>query len=183
MNDYNALKSVTVLVVEDEEFSARFVTRILGKIGVESVITAANGAEALELLESSETPIDLVISDIEMPEMDGFELARRIRYGTVPQYKAVPILMLTGQDTERNVDKARIHKIDGIVGKEKYQFDVWGDTVNTASRMTVPGEPGTVVMTYDSWLQVQDECEGRSLGQVEVKGKGKIELVECYGLR
>ncbi len=117
MNDYNALKSVTVLVVEDEEFSARFVTRILGKIGVSAVITAANGAEALELLESAETPIDLVISDIEMPEMDGFELARRIRYGTVPQYKAVPILMLTGQDTERNVDKARIHKIDGFIVK------------------------------------------------------------------
>ena len=72
--------------------------------------------------------------------------------------------------------------VAGIVGKEKYQFDVWGDTVNTAARMTVPGEPGTVVMTYDSWLQVQDECEGRSLGQCDVKGKGKIELVECTGL-
>jgi class 3 adenylate cyclase len=73
--------------------------------------------------------------------------------------------------------------VAGIVGDEKYQFDVWGNTVNTAARMTGPGDPGKVVMTYDSWLQVQDECEGRSLGQVDVKGKGQVEIVECYGLQ
>ena len=117
MSEDNPLESVTVLVVEDEEFSARFVTRILGKIGVGSVTTAANGSEALEVLENAEVPIDLVISDIEMPEMNGYELVRRIRYGTVPQYKAIPILMLTGQDTEKNVEKARFHKIDGFIVK------------------------------------------------------------------
>ncbi len=117
MNDNNAFKPFTVLVVEDEEFSARIVTRILEKIGVGSVATAANGAEALEVLKNAEPPIDLVISDIKMPEMDGFELVRRICYGTVPQYKAIPILVLTSKDTERNVDKARIHKIDGFIVK------------------------------------------------------------------
>ncbi|MBT4889518.1 MAG: response regulator [Rhodospirillales bacterium] len=72
--------------------------------------------------------------------------------------------------------------IAGIVGDQKYQFDVWGDTVNTAARMAGQGAPGTVVMTYEAWLQVQDECQGRSLGQIEVKGKGKVELVECNGV-
>ena len=72
--------------------------------------------------------------------------------------------------------------VAGIVGDQKYQFDVWGDTVNTAARMTALGAPGTVAMTYESWLKVQDECQGRSLGQVDVKGKGKIEVVECTGL-
>ena len=72
--------------------------------------------------------------------------------------------------------------VAGIVGDQKYQFDVWGDTVNTAARMTSIGDPGKVVMTYDSWLQVQGECEGRSLGQIEVKGKGMTEVVECSGL-
>lgn len=72
--------------------------------------------------------------------------------------------------------------VAGIVGDEKYQFDVWGDTVNTAARMVSLGSPGAVAMTYDSWLQVQDDCEGRSLGQVEVKGKGSVEVVECTGI-
>lgn len=72
--------------------------------------------------------------------------------------------------------------VAGIVGDEKYQFDVWGDTVNTASRMASLGAPGSVLMAFDSWLQIQDECEGRSLGQIEVKGKGSIEVVECTGV-
>jgi two-component system, chemotaxis family, chemotaxis protein CheY len=117
MNDQKELKSITVLVVDDEVFSTRFVSRILQKIGVESIVTAENGAEAIEALESDEHIIDIVISDIEMPEMDGYELARRIRYGAVPQYQSVPILMLTGQDTESNVEKARIHKINGFIVK------------------------------------------------------------------
>jgi len=117
MNDHNALKNVSILVVDDEVFSLRFVSRILGKIGIESIVTAENGVEAIEVLESGEQVIDIVISDIEMPEMDGYELARRIRYGAVPQYQTVPIVMLTGQDTESNVEKARIHKINGFIVK------------------------------------------------------------------
>ncbi len=69
----------------------------------------------------------------------------------------------------------------GIVGRQKYQFDVWGDTVNTAARMADIGSPGTVAMVYDVWLQVRDEFEARSLGNVPVKGKGDVEVVECYG--
>ncbi len=117
MKDGAAFESVTVLVVEDEAYSLRVVSRILQTLGVAGVIGAGNGCEALEFLENSETPIDLVVSDIEMPEMDGFELVRRIRYGTVPQYKDVPILMLTGKDTEENLMKARIHNIDGFIVK------------------------------------------------------------------
>ncbi len=117
MPDVNIFKSLTVLIVDDEEFSLRFVSRILQKIGVSLVLEAGNGLEALGLMENKDNQIDLIISDIEMPEMDGYELVRRIRYGTVPQYKKIPVLMLTGQDTEKNIKKARIHKIDGFIVK------------------------------------------------------------------
>lgn len=117
MNDHTAFQSITVLVVEDEAFSLRFVGHILKSLGVAGTIGAGTGSEALEILEKSEMPIDLVISDIEMPVMDGYELVRRIRYGIVPKYKDIPILMLTGQDTEKNVNKARIHKINGFIVK------------------------------------------------------------------
>ena len=73
--------------------------------------------------------------------------------------------------------------VAGIVGHDKYQFDVWGNTVNTAARMTGPGRPGTITMTYDSWMQVQDNCEGKSLGGIEIKGKGSVEVIECTGMR
>ena len=72
---------------------------------------------ALERLESHPGTVDLIISDIEMPEMTGFELARKIRYGIVERYRKIPFLMLTGQDTEDNARKGRIHKIDGFIVK------------------------------------------------------------------
>ena len=73
--------------------------------------------------------------------------------------------------------------VAGIVGRQRYQFDVWGDTVNTAARMASHGNPGTVAMTHDAWLRVQDDCEGRMVGRLDVKGKGEIDVIECYGLR
>lgn len=73
--------------------------------------------------------------------------------------------------------------VAGIVGHQRYQFDVWGDTVNIAARMTAVGEPGTVCMTQDAWMLVEIDCEGRSLGRLPIKGKGDIEVIQCYGLR
>jgi class 3 adenylate cyclase len=71
----------------------------------------------------------------------------------------------------------------GVVGDQKYQFDVWGDTVNTASRMAGAGSPGRVTMTHEAWLQVQLDCVGKSLGTIEVKGKGRVDVVEVHALR
>ncbi len=52
-----------------------------------------------------------------MPEMTGYEFVRQVRYGTVPRFKDVPILILTGQATEKNVQRAQTHKINGFVTK------------------------------------------------------------------
>lgn len=60
--------------------------------------------------------------------------------------------------------------IAGIVGHDRYQFDVRGDVVNVAARMTGIGMPGTVTMTYESWLQVEQECAGRMVGNVLIQG-------------
>ena len=109
--------SIKVMVVDDDEFSRKFVTRILEAIGVGHVVTAENGVEALSQLAETDADIDIIVCDIEMPEMTGYEFARRVRYGTVPRFKDVPILMLTGYATEKNVQRARTHKIDGFVVK------------------------------------------------------------------
>ena len=73
--------------------------------------------------------------------------------------------------------------VAGIVGRDKYQFDVWGDTVNIAARMTGQCNPGSVAMAREAWLQVEDDCQGRTLGRIDVKGKGEIEIIECYGIQ
>jgi adenylate cyclase len=66
--------------------------------------------------------------------------------------------------------------IAGVVGHRKYQYDVWGDAVNTASRMEKAAIAGSVCVNKDTWNLVAERCSGRPLGRIELKGKGKQEL-------
>lgn len=71
--------------------------------------------------------------------------------------------------------------VAGVVGKRKYAFDIWGDTVNVASRMESAGEVGRVnvsAYTYDL-IQKDFECEYR--GKVSAKGKGEIDMYFVKG--
>ena len=62
----------------------------------------------------------------------------------------------------------------GVVGEKKFAYDVWGDTVNTASRMESSGTPGKVNISYATYELVKDffECEYR--GEIDAKNKGKV---------
>ena len=64
--------------------------------------------------------------------------------------------------------------VAGVVGQERYQFDIWGDTVNVAARMVGMSEPGSVAATKDMWEQVSTIFEAEPLGDIDVKGKGTI---------
>ena len=64
--------------------------------------------------------------------------------------------------------------VAGVVGQERYQFDIWGDTVNVASRMSDKATPGRVAVTKDVWEQVSTLFESEPLGDMDVKGKGTI---------
>jgi class 3 adenylate cyclase len=73
--------------------------------------------------------------------------------------------------------------VAGIVGEERYQFDVWGDTVNVAARMTGKAHPGGVAITKDIWDQISGEFQGDPLGELDVKGKGIVSAVEVRAER
>jgi len=70
--------------------------------------------------------------------------------------------------------------VAGVVGQERYQFDIWGDTVNVAARMSDKSTPGSVAVTKDVWEQVGHDFKGEALGEMEVKGKGTISV---FGIR
>ena len=64
--------------------------------------------------------------------------------------------------------------VAGVIGKRKFIYDVWGDTVNTASRMESHGEPGMIHVTEDTRQLLKDMYELTSRGEINVKGKGPM---------
>jgi CheY-like chemotaxis protein len=64
----------------------------------------------------------------------------------------------------------------GVVGRRKYQYDIWGDTVNTAARMEQASLPGSIAVTADTWQLLAAHCTGVRQGNVEIKGKGTLDL-------
>jgi len=70
--------SATILVVEDDENMRDLLQRTLAKVGF-TVLTASDGVEALDLCQRSGSTIDLVVSDIVMPRLNGLEFSKRIR--------------------------------------------------------------------------------------------------------
>ncbi|MFZ2308662.1 MAG: response regulator [Rhodoferax sp.] len=92
MND-----SLTFLVVDDMEGMRRILCNSLNQMGMKSVLTASNGAEAWRLIQSR--GVDVVISDWNMPVMTGLELLRKIRASA--EYANLPVLMMTAE-TERH---------------------------------------------------------------------------------
>jgi class 3 adenylate cyclase len=68
--------------------------------------------------------------------------------------------------------------VAGIVGVKKFQYDIWGDTVNTASRMESAGEVGKANVSQATYELLKDDSDFtfESRGKIEAKGKGKIEM-------
>ena len=64
--------------------------------------------------------------------------------------------------------------IAGVIGERKFAYDVWGDTVNTASRMESHGVPGRIQVTEAMHAALRDEFRFEERGEIEVKGKGPM---------
>ena len=91
--DVAEIESLRVLLVDDSLSSRRHLRRLLTELGIERIIEAVNGKEAVALLEQA--MVDLVITDYNMPEMDGRELTEYIR--TQSGQAEVPVLMVTSE--------------------------------------------------------------------------------------
>jgi signal transduction histidine kinase/CheY-like chemotaxis protein len=118
-----------VLVVDDNSVNRKILARQLELAGA-STDSAAGGEEALELWRKG--GYDLVLADLQMPTMDGFELARRIRQSEAAERRArTPILAVTASALEEQEQKSRAAGMDGFITKPigieqlKATLDVW----------------------------------------------------------
>lgn len=91
-----------VLIVDDSEMIRNFHSYILKSIGLD-VITAVDGADALEKIYSSDDPLVMAITDINMPNMDGYTLVERLRDD--PKYEDIPIIIISTEDELKDKEK------------------------------------------------------------------------------
>ena len=73
--------------------------------------------------------------------------------------------------------------VAGVIGRKRFLYDLWGDAVNTASRMESQGTPGRIQITRATYELIADEFECESRGTITVKGKGEMDAWYVLGRR
>jgi chemotaxis protein histidine kinase CheA/CheY-like chemotaxis protein len=99
--EVESLEGRRVLIVDDSLSVRKYLSAFLTTRNLK-VYSASNGGEALKMLEENE--VDLIITDLEMPIMHGYELVSRIRASS--QWKGIPIIVLTSRSTGKHKEKA-----------------------------------------------------------------------------
>jgi len=109
------VKKLRVLIVDDSSVMRKIVERSLRQAGIEigEVAEASNGAEALA--EVQKAPFDLILSDINMPAMDGLEFLRNL--ANIESAKSVPVVMITTEGSEARVVEALSVGAKGYIRK------------------------------------------------------------------
>ena len=72
--------------------------------------------------------------------------------------------------------------VAGVIGQHQHLFDLWGDTVNTAARITSMASPDTIYASADIWSRLAGRCTGQSKGALPAKGKGALDVFQIDGL-
>jgi CheY-like chemotaxis protein len=105
----NPLSDLNVLVVDDHSAMRRILRRLLEAIDIRNVTEAANGAEAITILEgtSQDEDHDLVICDLFMDKMDGLEFCNAVRRSDPLRKRRIPIILLTAERDKLLLDVVR----------------------------------------------------------------------------
>jgi PAS domain S-box-containing protein len=125
------MRGAKVLLVEDNEINMQVARELLEGHGL-AVTGANNGAEALRALERA--PFDLVLMDVQMPEMDGYQATRQIRED--PQLAKLPVIALTAHAMESERAKCLAAGMDGYLAK--------------------PIDPDKLLETLDEWIDAAE---------------------------
>jgi len=109
----------TILLVDDEELVTRSISKLLQKQGF-AVLTAKSGEEAVAIFQREK--IDLVVSDVRMPQMNGLEAIKSIRqHQKKKAQKAIPEILITGYADEAMIREAEALKVADCLYKP---FDI-----------------------------------------------------------
>ncbi|MER2519131.1 MAG: response regulator [Bdellovibrionales bacterium] len=98
------LSKFNVLIVEDDQLMQKLVHDVLDRLGFKHIFRASNGHQAIQQIEAA--PIDFIICDWRMPDMDGISLVKQLRDMNAPNCM-IPVIMLTGNAEPHHIEIAR----------------------------------------------------------------------------
>lgn len=130
-------QQLTVLVVDDSVTVRKVTSRFLERQGITAIV-AKDGIDAIEILQEL-TP-DLILLDIEMPRMDGFEVATQVRFNK--RLRQIPIIMITSRTGEKHRERAFEIGVNDYMGKPFQEKELLGkiqDLLGTKISLTHDG--------------------------------------------
>ena len=167
----SALTGMSALVVDDEEFMRDFLCMAVEKSGVGNVISATSGLDALDQVEDSNHMIDIIICDLQMPEMDGIEVIRHLANDGF----SGGIILVSAEDkrvlkTAENMAEVRglnvigslskpmpVHKIISLMNKYAVseQQTSWSIPDVTADELDAAIRSGEITVNYQPQVDIQ----------------------------
>ena len=109
------LDLVKILIIDDNAHIRTMLAGILRAIGINLIIEAGDGAEALQILRTNR--IDVVLTDLAMGPLDGIDFVRLLRNSPDSPNQRVPVIMITGHSTMRRIEEARDVGVDEFLTK------------------------------------------------------------------
>jgi two-component system chemotaxis response regulator CheY len=111
----HGMSEIRTLIVDDSSVMRKIVERALRQAGLELMVVheAGSGTEGLDLLRDKQ--VDLILSDINMPSMDGLEFLRQLRAQNLAP--GVPVVMITTESSEEHVKQAILAGAQGYIRK------------------------------------------------------------------
>ncbi|MCB5160511.1 response regulator [Marinomonas algarum] len=106
-------RTLRVLVADDSPLARKHISKTLNTMGIEDIAFAKDGKEAIETLEANE--FDLIVTDYNMPEMDGKELTDAVRMN--PDLAHIPILMVSSNAEDSQLANITQEGVDAVCGK------------------------------------------------------------------
>jgi len=113
--DHYDIESLRVLVVDDSSMARKHITRILNNMGINNITTANDGKQGVEIFGENQDAFDLIVTDYNMPIMDGQELIKFIRQDMGNTF--IPILMVTSERDELRLNNVQQAGVSAICDK------------------------------------------------------------------